>query len=234
MGNNFEYGDIIRVDRGIYYHYGVYADDRTVYQYANRNGGDIDGEATVHCTTLENFARGDKVQRLEFSNMLLNYKVTVLGNEQKEKKIKSVSDYLKWLKQVCKSLALDPFEFMKMLKAIRGEYKLYSPEETVRRAETRLGESAYNLALNNCESYAMWCKTGVNISYQTLSALFLLGPIFPEMVISRYAVAAYSLFAVDIFSLPSAVRQKFLESGIAKDIEEIKALYFGNSSDVGQ
>lgn len=46
------------------------------------------------------------------------------------------------------------------------EYHLYSPEETVKRAESRLGEDKYNLALNNCEHFAIWCKTGISESYQ--------------------------------------------------------------------
>ena len=46
------------------------------------------------------------------------------------------------------------------------EYHLYSPEETIKRAKSRLGEKSYNLALNNCEHFAIWCKTGVSESYQ--------------------------------------------------------------------
>lgn len=231
MGNNLEYGDIIRVDRGIYYHYGVYADDRTVYQYASSGNKEIGDDSTIHCTTIENFARGDKVQRLEFSNMIAPNKVTVIENGNNEKKIKSISEYFQWIRQIGKSLALNPFEFMKMLKDIRSDYKIYTPEETIARAESRLGESTYNLALNNCESYAMWCKTGVNISYQTLSALFLLGPIFPELVVSKYAMAAYSLISRDFLGLPSTIKQQFLESDIGKDIIEIKNNLLDNGED---
>lgn len=36
----------------------------------------------------------------------------------------------------------------------------------VRRAETRLGESKYNLLFYNCEHFATWCKTGVSQSQQ--------------------------------------------------------------------
>lgn len=229
MGNNIEYGDIIRVNRGIYYHYGVYADDRTIYQYAGKQGDEIGGDATIHCTTIDSFARGGKVQKLEFSNLLAPGKVTVIENENQERKIKSVSEYFHWIKQVCKSLALNPFDFMKMLKDIRSDYKLYTPEETIQRAESRLGEATYNLALNNCESYAMWCKTGVNISYQTLSALFLLGPLFPELVISKYAVAAYSLCSVDFLGVPSTIKQQFLESEIGKDLIDIKNYLLDNN-----
>ncbi|NNU78116.1 lecithin retinol acyltransferase family protein [Clostridium estertheticum] len=42
----------------------------------------------------------------------------------------------------------------------------YSPEETVQRAESKLGESKYWLTTNNCEHFALWCKTGIHTSTQ--------------------------------------------------------------------
>ncbi len=42
----------------------------------------------------------------------------------------------------------------------------YIPATVVQRAESRLGEQQYNLAFNNCEHFATWCKTGVNRSTQ--------------------------------------------------------------------
>lgn len=51
------------------------------------------------------------------------------------------------------------------------KYHLYSPEETVERAKSRLGEKDYNLALNNCEYFAIWCKTGVHESHQVKNIL---------------------------------------------------------------
>ena len=47
-----------------------------------------------------------------------------------------------------------------------NDYHLYSPRETVRRARSRIGESDYNLATNNCEHFAIWCKTGISESHQ--------------------------------------------------------------------
>ena len=56
----------------------------------------------------------------------------------------------------------------KVLRFLKNssEYHLYSPKETVRRARSRLGESSYNLATNNCEHFAIWCKTEIQESYQ--------------------------------------------------------------------
>ena len=53
----------------------------------------------------------------------------------------------------------------------RDKYHLQSPEETVARAKSKLGmrgvdDDGYNLFLNNCESFALWCKTNVGESQQ--------------------------------------------------------------------
>ncbi|MDU1323667.1 MAG: lecithin retinol acyltransferase family protein [Clostridiales bacterium] len=37
----------------------------------------------------------------------------------------------------------------------RTDYHLYSPEETVSRARSRLGEEKYALPFNNCEHFAI-------------------------------------------------------------------------------
>lgn len=42
----------------------------------------------------------------------------------------------------------------------------YVPDVVVQRAESRLGESNYNLTTNNCEHFATWCKTGISESAQ--------------------------------------------------------------------
>ena len=45
------------------------------------------------------------------------------------------------------------------------------PETVVRRAESRLNESSYDLLDNNCEHFARWCKTGWHESKQVRRAL---------------------------------------------------------------
>ena len=49
----------------------------------------------------------------------------------------------------------------------------YSPEEIVRRARSRLGESDYRLLTNNCEHFCNWCVSGLNISTQVARPLRL-------------------------------------------------------------
>jgi hypothetical protein len=44
--------------------------------------------------------------------------------------------------------------------------KGFSREETLRRARQRIGERGYDFAVNNCDHFATWCKTGEHHSLQ--------------------------------------------------------------------
>jgi len=64
----------------------------------------------------------------------------------------------------------------------------FSREETVRRARSRKGECSYNLIFNNCEHFAIWCKTGINKSLQaekTICAVTLLS----AAVVSKHLIS---------------------------------------------
>ena len=50
----------------------------------------------------------------------------------------------------------------------------FPPGKVVRRARSRLGEDGYSLTMNNCEHFALWCKTGKHESLQVKSAPGLL------------------------------------------------------------
>lgn len=50
--------------------------------------------------------------------------------------------------------------------AFMNTHTVYSPDETVARARSRIGERQYNLVTNNCEHFALWCKTGESESFQ--------------------------------------------------------------------
>ena len=43
---------------------------------------------------------------------------------------------------------------------------LFSQEEIVRRARSRLGENDYRLLTNNCEHFCNWCLSGISLSDQ--------------------------------------------------------------------
>ena len=44
--------------------------------------------------------------------------------------------------------------------------KCYDPETVVSRAKSKLGERKYRPVTNNCEHFALWCKTGISSSEQ--------------------------------------------------------------------
>lgn len=143
-----EAGDIIGVKRagGIYEHYGVYIGNDEVVHYAG-NEEDFGGEIRVHIAPMSEFlnhAKGFFV--LDFPDEYgIPTKINALGETS--------------------ILNLDGINVLEELTT-EEEYHLYSPEETVKRALGRLGENKYSLAFNNCEHFAIWCKTGISESHQ--------------------------------------------------------------------
>ena len=47
----------------------------------------------------------------------------------------------------------------------------FDPEAVVSRAKSKLGERKYDPVTNNCEHFALWCKTGISSSEQVRSVL---------------------------------------------------------------
>ena len=148
-----QYGDIIGVVRrgGTYVHYGIYVSDTCIVHY-NIPASKTIGHATVHATNLRNFLRDDSEYFiLDFPKPYVP--PVALGSAGSTPHTNSYSE-----------------ELARSLQQTYG-YHLYSPEETVARARSRLGETSYNLFTNNCEHFAIWCKTGVSESMQVNNML---------------------------------------------------------------
>lgn len=64
-----EYGDQIRVNRGAYFHHGIYQDENCIYQFAVPNEGlEIDPKNAIVCTTtLEKFSKGSPIEVREYT-----------------------------------------------------------------------------------------------------------------------------------------------------------------------
>lgn len=147
-------GDVIGVHRigGVYDHYGIYESDNCVYEYAAREG-DF-GEADIHVTTLKRFI-GDSG----------NYFILIFPDQHGTpgKLAMPVAG------AATVSAGVVNLDIMQsLLAAIQrsNDYHLYSPDETIQRAKSRLGESQYDFIKNNCEHFAIWCKTGLHESHQ--------------------------------------------------------------------
>lgn len=138
-------GDVLAASRkaGLYQHFAIYIGNQRVIHYAAENG-DFSGRITIHEAPYEEF-RGDStfIYILDFPDN--SGRPTHRGQS---------------------SVLHKPTEapFFDLIR--RTKYHLYSPEETISRAKSRLGEEKYGLPFNNCEHFAIWCKTGVHESHQ--------------------------------------------------------------------
>lgn len=67
--------------------------------------------------------------------------------------------------------SLKDFSRGQKIKVKKHIVRTYSPEESVQRAYSRLGEDWYNVLLNNCEHFVTWCIVGIHSSSQVNSAI---------------------------------------------------------------
>ncbi len=142
-----EKGDIVGVSRSFYDHYGVYVGEDSVIHYTGESSDMADG----------------RILKTSFSRFLRDadeYFILVFPDKYGEpSKVHFEANIA--------SLLLPPvLEWFK-----KNDYKLYGNEETVKRAYSRLGENRYDLLSNNCEHFAIWCKTGLSESHQIKSLL---------------------------------------------------------------
>ena len=141
------FGDVVGVHRmrGLYDHYGICTGNGGMIHYADPSG-DFGTNIVVHRTTIDAFKEDSEyLFVIDFDKFIKKNKVNIFD--------------------IITPLGIN---VSKLLIALLGNnnYHIYSPEETVQRAESRLGERNYNIATNNCEHFAIWCKTGISESTQ--------------------------------------------------------------------
>lgn len=110
--NRMSPGCVIRHDRDLYYHYGIYAGHREIIHFS---------EGMIRRQTLESMV-----------NRSWGY-----------------------------------FEVMGFSDAFADKYTL---RESLERAESCIGMSGYTLFNNNCEHFAIWCRTGHAFSAQAFGS----------------------------------------------------------------
>ena len=151
-----DFGDIISVERVGFSHYAVYVGKNQVIHY------DMDPhdnyKICVHLASMQEFLNGSEIYTV------CNFP-RIYGRPTDEV---SFNDF---------SLLFQDSEKARIMwDTLKGTtYRLYTPYETVSRARERLGETQYNLFTNNCEHFAIWCKTGLSESAQieiVLGALY--------------------------------------------------------------
>lgn len=149
-------GDILAVKRynGVYAHYAVYVGYGKVIHYAQEANAKISDPCSIRKADFSEFLKTDT-----------KYEVIHFPEDGSDPIHECIDIYAKDEAHVTyESVELFP-NLKAIIRKLKG-YHLYSPKETVERAKSRLGEDKYNLAFNNCEHFAVWCKTGLKESSQ--------------------------------------------------------------------
>ena len=155
-----QYGDVISVNHGIYNHFGIFVDKNRVIHYSGKDQDFFLRKMIIAETDMKTFlGNSDKYYVYIFS-------------EDKSSSVERIR-----AEGLNRDL-LDDAQALYLLYQIKNKvkFKIYSPEETVERAKSRIGERKFVLPANNCEHFALWCKTGVRQSYQVnlvLKAVFV-------------------------------------------------------------
>jgi len=79
----------------------------------------------------------------------------------------------RWQWGPVEEVSLSQFARGHEVRTVEHPHSIFSPEEVVRRARSRLGENDYRLLTNNCEHFCNWCICGVSRSVQLERPLVL-------------------------------------------------------------
>ena len=168
-----EPGDILGITRPAgYEHYAVYIGGGRVIHFAGADG-DL-GLAEVREAPMSAFLDGQR----DF--FVLDF--TRLGKRPDRKPHGSPS-VLTPLHEVGVKVISDAIDSALARPEDPDIIHIYTPEETVARAKSVIGanehsfERDYHLLFNNCEHFAVWCKTGLHKSYQVEDILSFLIPV---------------------------------------------------------
>ena len=134
------------VSRGPYEHYAIYAGNGRVIHYCGE-GSDFNGRVSVHEAPFDEFLKGSR------SFFVLSFEGDTPGKIH---------------------FGIGPVLRPRVERYPIRISKTYSREETLKRAYSRIGEEKYNILTNNCEHFALWCKTGRSESTQVKTFIRLL------------------------------------------------------------
>lgn len=181
LGGGILAGDIIFVKRALYYHFAVYLGDNSVIHYSPTSYSTADAFANVTNGPLNILAS----QALAFVLPELPHPELVGAPSAVAIHPADINEFLDGntefygldfgefsnVKLIAQLIAQSRSISENIVDMIQGDFgskkiHLYSPEVTIQRAKKRIGERGYNVIANNCESFAFWCKIGMNWSAQ--------------------------------------------------------------------
>ncbi|MDO4177631.1 MAG: lecithin retinol acyltransferase family protein [Phascolarctobacterium sp.] len=178
-------GDIIGVERLYvicpYVHYAVYAGEGKVIHYAPLNW---DGD--------DSFAGWDAKSCKAALKNAWNYNYDIKRSDMPSdvaeivEKLKNITDIVSENVADAQECFIHEAPFSEFLGQFMGKLTkrffvlrfnedtwkkfervdIFSLDQTLERARKRIGESNYKLTSNNCEHFAMWCRTGLSTSRQ--------------------------------------------------------------------
>jgi hypothetical protein len=154
-------GDHIYVNRfnGVYNHHGIDCGDGSVIHYTSKTW---QGRRRVEQTSVEDFCKGDELQQRDYAEF------------------RSTLEQADDIEQMLRASGRRINRMLDNLRGLEAAELDFGPDAVIARAESRLGESRFDLMSNNCEHFAAWCKTGISDSHQ-LNAIWkasLTGPRF--------------------------------------------------------
>lgn len=157
--NRLRAGNVIRVDLGYFDHYGVYVGGYEVVHFTDK---------LVQKTSLTSFAKPKKNSFFFDCPILVNaisdnFLISSTRFPVFPPLIREEFSLLSFLRG--QSDKVDIMGFNK--KAIQT----ISLEDSCARAISMIGMSSYDLIENNCEHFAVWCRTGKPISTQTFGSV---------------------------------------------------------------
>ena len=121
--------------------------------------------------------------------------------------------HFKRIKGIITVDTMDPFKMKDDVCRVNHKNS-NSPDVAIHRAKTKLGTKGYNFVTNNCEHFAIWCKTGQHESWQSQSGFVICG--------KTGAVAAGSItFNTIAAGLVSKNRTRF---GSAIPVQVVRAI----------
>jgi hypothetical protein len=135
----------VRRFNGVYKHHGVDCGDGSVIHYTSPGWRD---RRCIERTAMEDFSRGDELEVVDYEA----FQQTLAQKDRMEELLRSSRRRIYRMLDSLRGLAVDELD--------AGD------DAVIARAESRLGESSFDLISNNCEHFAAWCKTGISNSEQ--------------------------------------------------------------------
>lgn len=164
-------------------------------------------------SSLSQLQKGDHIANKRLGGLYWHH--AVVDHVEIEKGIFIVLEYSNSAKEFLRGISSSS-ENVGIAQVVRGECQLQdglylikhkdclSAEKVVLRARERLGENQYDLLENNCEHFAMWCKTGIKSSEQVKNLLETIEKNLFEEIVKNVILMPFLLNGTSAGMSPSA------------------------------